>query len=194
MESKRDRHGQRVEEREVHRVSISTDTQSELVSTNYIRVSVCPGFRMQQQPPGAFSLRVHAQHLSLPATAKTHTHMHTNKSTHTCRLRICMPHIHAHIIISSLPPALSLFVTHTLTLTHTPSNQPNAFPPCIHKQTHLETHNLFFCHCLPLSSSFFLSPFSPEALHPSIHPATPYFFHALSTHTQTRSPILRPLS
>lgn len=79
MEVEKERQSPRVREEEVQCVSISTATQSQLLSTNYIRVSVCPGFEMQQQPPGAFSLLVQAQHLSLPATAKTYTHTHTHK-------------------------------------------------------------------------------------------------------------------
>lgn len=102
-------------------VSISTGPQSQLVSTNYIHVSVRPGFKMHQQPGGTFTLLVHTPYPSMaatPAAIAAHTHTQCTRTRTPVRIHphaqtLCMHISHSRIIISSLPLALSLFVTHT---------------------------------------------------------------------------------
>lgn len=100
-------------------VSISTGPQSQLVSTNYIHVSVRPGFKMHQQPGGTFTLLVHTPYPSMaatPAAIAAHTQRTRTRTPvriHPHAQTLCMHISHSRIIISSLPLALSLFVTHT---------------------------------------------------------------------------------
>ena len=84
-----------------HYVSISTGPQSELVSTNYIHVSVRPGFKMHQQPGGTFTLLVDTPYPSMaatPAAIAMHTHARTHARTHAHTLARVRIHPHAQTL------------------------------------------------------------------------------------------------
>ena len=117
---------------------------------------------MQQQPRGAFTLLVQAQHHSLPACISSIPLSLSLSLVHTCTNTLPQPISHTHpptradtvyahitlmhVIISSLLLAWSLFLSPTHTLTHTHTFQPaKRFPTqhpltCTHTHTPTQTH------------------------------------------------------
>lgn len=150
-----------------------------------------PGFKMQQQLPGAFTFLVHTQRLSVPAchSSTVHTCVHTHTHPPTRADAACAPLTLRCIIISSLQRrgfvSLCHPHAHTHLLTHPPTN---TFPPSIHSHTGIHAYLVTHKSTLSLPSTVFQFHFSPSLLlRLSIHPSTPYLSHCVCTHTAARS-------
>lgn len=149
-----------------------------------------PGFKMQQQPPGAYTFLVHTQRLSVPASLPLQHGPHTCTRTHThppTRTNAaCAPLTLRCIIISSLRRRgfFSLCHPHTRLLTHPPTN---TFPPSIHSRAGIHAYLVTHKSTLSLPSTVFQFHFSRSLLlRLSIHPSTPYMSHCVCTHTAAR--------